>query len=97
MEPPTEKLEYESDSDDPEGVKKESRTTVVINVADDKGTPTPAVVQGILALSVFCFFFFFFCIEKAMCIYNCLFSRVCRKPGTRKPHAERQMTLKISD
>ena len=58
VEPPTEKLEYESDSDDPEGVKKESRTTVVINVADDKGTPTPAVVQGILALSVFWFLFF---------------------------------------
>ena len=96
VEPPTEKLEYESDSDDPEGVKKESRTTVVINVADDKGTPTPAVVQGILALSVF-WFLFFFSIGKAMCIYNCLFSRVCLKPGTRKPHAERQMTLKISD
>ena len=58
VERPTGKLEYESDSDDPEGVKKESRTTVVINVADDKGTPTPAVVQGILALSVFCFLFF---------------------------------------
>ena len=96
VEPPTEKLQYESDSDDPEGVKKESRTTVVINVADDKGTPTPAVVQGILALSVF-WFLFFFCIGKAMCIYNCLFSRVCLKPGTRKPHAERRMTLKISD
>ena len=60
MEPPTEKLEYESDSDDTEGVKKESRTTVVINVADDKGTPTPAVVQGILALSVFWFLFFLY-------------------------------------
>ena len=64
MEPPTEKLEYESDSDDPEGVKKESRTTAVISVVDDKGPPTPAVVQGILALSVFCFCFF--CFGKAM-------------------------------
>ena len=74
MEPPTEKLEYESDSDDPEGVKKESRTTVVINVADDKGTPTPAVVQGILALSVFWFLFFFSVLGK-LCAYTTASSR----------------------
>ena len=65
MEPPTEKLEYESDTDDPEGVKKESRTTVVISVVDDKGTPTPAVVQGILAPSVF-----FFSVLEKLCAYT---------------------------
>ena len=73
VEPPTEKLEYESDSDDPEGVKKESRTTVVINVADDKGTPTPAVVQGILALSVF--WFLFFSVLGKLCAYTTPSSR----------------------
>ena len=81
MEPPTEKLEYESDSDDPEGVKKESRTTAVISVVDDKGPPTPAMVQGILALSVF--FFFFFCFGKALRIYNRVFSTV--RTGHPKP------------
>ena len=78
VESPTEKLEYESDSDDPEGVKKESRTTVVISVVDDKGTPTPAVFQGILALSVSVFFFLFW---NAMCIYNFLFPTVRTSHG----------------
>ena len=48
MEPPTEKLEYESDNEDAEGLKTESRTTVLIKVVDDEGTPTTAVVQGML-------------------------------------------------
>lgn len=46
VEPPTEKLEYESDSENTEGTKKDSRTTIVIKAVDEEGQPTPAVVQG---------------------------------------------------
>ena len=46
MEPPTEKLEYESDSEETEGAKKESRTTVLIKAVEEEGTDTAAVVQG---------------------------------------------------
>ena len=40
------KLEYESDSEDTEESKKESRTTIQIMAVDEEGMPLPAVVQG---------------------------------------------------
>ncbi|XP_020627063.1 dynein beta chain, flagellar outer arm-like isoform X2 [Orbicella faveolata] len=46
VEPFKDKLEYESDSEDTEGIKKESRTTVQIKAVDVEGAPPPAVVQG---------------------------------------------------
>lgn len=45
VEPSKEKLEYESDSEDPEGIK-ESRTTIQIKAVDEEGEPSPAVAQG---------------------------------------------------
>ena len=48
VEPPTEKLEYESDSECFEGLKKESRTTVEIKVVGNAETTAPALIQGIL-------------------------------------------------
>ena len=45
VEPPNEKLDYESDTEDEEGHKSESRTTVLIKVVDD-GESGTAVAQG---------------------------------------------------
>lgn len=47
VEPSTEKLEYESDSENTEETKNDSRTTIVIKAVDEEGQPTPAMVQGI--------------------------------------------------
>ena len=46
VEPFKDKLEYESDSEDTEGIKKESRTTIQIKAVDVEGAPPPAAVQG---------------------------------------------------
>ena len=45
-EPSRERLEYESDTEDTEEHKKESRTTVLIKVVDDEGTASTAVVES---------------------------------------------------
>ncbi|KAJ7392743.1 hypothetical protein OS493_010398 [Desmophyllum pertusum] len=46
VEPPTERLEYESDSEVTEETKRDSRTTILIKAVEEEGTSTPAVVQG---------------------------------------------------
>ena len=45
VEPFKEKLEYESDSEDTEGIK-ESRTTIQIKAVNEEEESSPAVVQG---------------------------------------------------
>lgn len=46
MEPTKEKLEYESDSEDMEENKKDSRTNIMIKAVGEERQKTPAVVQG---------------------------------------------------
>lgn len=45
VEPTDERLEYESDTEDEDGLKAESRTTVLIKVVDGEGE-TSTVIQG---------------------------------------------------
>lgn len=40
------KLEYKSDSEDTEGIKKESRTTIRIKAVDEEGAPPSVAAQG---------------------------------------------------
>ena len=45
MEPLKEKLEYESDTENGDGLKSESRTTILIKAVEEEGAAT-TTVQG---------------------------------------------------